>query len=277
MFLAITNKFNNQLVPQTDNTKRLVNINNEYKLITNICPHQGSRLNEINGKFVCPYHGWSFNSDGSPKASGTTQCENLTHLETYPVYQIGNFLFDSPIDFDVEFLHNDYLELEETRVDIVKAPAQTIMDLFLDIEHIPIVHKNIYEQIGIHSKSKILWQYKDNGSLQLVETSGQTLVMDFDKKDYGAAWLALYPNTMIEWQPGAMFITIAQPHIEGSKVFVYKYKDTRYSEGAWVTNQNIWEIAWNQDKEQSERIVGINTKNLEEYKLHFKEWYDKHR
>jgi phenylpropionate dioxygenase-like ring-hydroxylating dioxygenase large terminal subunit len=237
-----------------------------------VCPHQGSRLNEINGKFICPYHSWSFDQYGTPLSNGNTRCANTENLTTYPVYQVGNFLFDTPIDFDLEFLHNDYLTLEETRVDTINAPVQTIMDLFLDVEHIPIVHKNIYEQIGISGRADVSWQFKENGSLQLVKSNGTSMAMEFDQFNYGAAWLALYPNTMIEWQPGAVFITEAYPFKDSSKVFVYKYRDTRYSLDSWNTNQSIWETAWAQDKAQSEKIVGINNKNLEEYKQHYNEW-----
>jgi hypothetical protein len=51
--------------------------------------------------------------------------------------------------------------------------------------------------------------------------------------------------------------------------------DIRYPQKSWIINQNIWELAWIQDKEQSEKIVGTNNKNLEEYKQHYNNWCKK--
>jgi phenylpropionate dioxygenase-like ring-hydroxylating dioxygenase large terminal subunit len=277
MFLAHTNQKLLLDLPQTNKTKRLVTTSAGTKLLSNICPHQRSKLNLVGSTLSCPYHAWTFTIEGKPIGNGNTECKNHVDLEQYPLYQVGNFLFDIPVDLPhLDFLHNDYLELVEYRVDEVDAPKEVIIDLFLDVSHIPIMHKGVYDQIGIDHKLRVDWYYSNNSSLQLVyrDDSTSEYSLEFDTKlGYKAAWLTLYPGTMIEWQPGAMFITIAENTKFGySKVHVFKYRDTRYNTGVWKLNIDIWETAWQQDKDQSELIDGINYTNLEQGKQHYVDW-----
>jgi hypothetical protein len=80
---------------------------------------------------------------------------------------------------------------------------------------------------------------------------------------------------MIEWQPGAVFITIAIPNgAHSSKVIVYKYKDLS-SVDNYALNQYVWETAWAQDKEQSQMLTEFAQTNLEESKYHFRSFLNR--
>jgi phenylpropionate dioxygenase-like ring-hydroxylating dioxygenase large terminal subunit len=263
MFLAHKNDIeNNQYKPLTQfNNKSVLVKTQDIKLISNVCPHQKSLLaiSSGEGARVCPYHGWSFDIDGNPLGSGLAACKNLKPLETNQVYEWNNLLFSQPIDLpQANFIDTSYLKLMETRIDQVKADPKNIMDLFLDVDHIELVHREVYDQIGMPDIRQVDWHFYPWGSLQLVPGPG----------GYGAAWIAVYPGTMIEWQDGAMFITVIQPR--SNNVLVYKYRDTRSSDAKWQMNSNIWETAWAQDKAQAELITEFNQDNLEEAKMHFR-------
>jgi hypothetical protein len=95
---------------------------------------------------------------------------------------------------------------------------------------------------------------------------------------YGAGWFTVYPYSMLEWQPGAWFVTVCIPKGNTTDVGVYKYRDTRYSDGNWKLNENIWETAWQQDCTQSKLLVNnFQSKYLEPAKVKFNEWLSKHR
>jgi len=79
----------------------------------------------------------------------------------------------------------------------------------------------------------------------------------------------LYPGTMIEWQPGALFVTVAT----NCGVQVYKYRDTRYPLGNWQLNEEVWELAWSQDRALSENIVEIGYTNLDQLKQHHRTYH----
>jgi phenylpropionate dioxygenase-like ring-hydroxylating dioxygenase large terminal subunit len=248
-----------KVLDQYQKKKVLVNDNGVYKLVSNICTHQQSLLSITDGKGarVCPYHNWSFKLDGTPLTSGRTEyyCKNTENLKTEPVYEWNGLLFDSLVEFDIDVNLNN-LVLLESRVDVVNASPNIIMDLFLDVDHIQTIHAGVYDLIDIHN-TDVEWKYYNNGSVQTVKE--------------GARWIAVYPNTMIEWQRGSMFITVAIPSGEYSNVYVFKYMDKNYVDD-WKLNESVWETAWSQDKNQAELLIEFSQQNLEQQKIHFRDF-----
>lgn len=271
MFLA----HNNDIAPgcfkplvQYNKKKALVNSNEQISLESNVCPHQLSLLSikEGSGNRVCPFHSWTFDLDGKPVTSGRTghYCKNLNNLARFDIFSMGGLLFDVNIVCkELEWLDLSNMKLKEQRVDRVHADSKIIMDVFLDVDHIQSVHSGVYDLIGLPKIDQVQWHYYDWGSLQLVAKGD----------DYGAAWLAVYPGTMIEWQPGALFVTVAMPvNQKETDVHVFKYSD---NEEDWKLNESVWELAWAQDQMQAELITGFTNNNLEESKKHFRQWLTK--
>jgi len=269
MFIAHTNDILSDSYNLLDFSRDRVLVSSDgYYLLSNICPHQGSYISNSSGKGsrICPYHGWSFDIQGNPLGSGTTKryCKNNEKLEKTDLSVWKNLIFTEKINPEpLEFLDFQDYQLVEKRIDSVDADSKVIMDVFLDVDHIPIVHSGVYDQIGIKNVDNVDWHFFDYGSLQLVDDSQ-------GKKT--AAWLAVYPNTMIEWQNGSLFITVA---LENKSVIVYKYRDKNSTDDLWKLNESIWETAWEQDKEQSSLIKKLADKNLEESKIHFRNWLSK--
>lgn len=269
MFLALTQDVPvGHVVPLTqyDNRVSIANTGT-FSLLSNICPHQGSRIAKCStDQLQCPYHGLRFNNDG-------TGIDNTYNLETWPVHRNQTILFDQHVSciFPVD---TQYMALAEHRQDIVNASPSIIMDVFLDIDHIPVAHPGVYDPIGITDVSKITWSTFENGSIQFVPAQGNTEMVSSDLQyNMGACWMAVYPGTMIEWQPGALFVTVAHSIDENtSRVQVYKYKDNRYWEEAWHTNSSVWETAWAQDRALAESIAHLSVENLDGLKQHHRVW-----
>ena len=255
MFVAHTsdipnNKYN--ITIQLSKQWIVVNRDNNFTLVSNICPHQKSliSLDNASGR-VCPYHGWSYDLTGNPIGSGLTSCKNKTPLKTKKLYKWNSLLFtNNVVCEELAEIDLSSMMLVEKRIDIVNAAPTTIMDLFLDVDHIPLVHKGVYEQINLNNIRNVEWHLYDYGSLQKVFDSQGNL---------GAAWLAIYPGTMIEWQKGAMFITVINPaSTTQTEVVVYKYKKSTSTNDEWLLNQKVWETAW---KQQDSIIVMVRLKN----------------
>jgi phenylpropionate dioxygenase-like ring-hydroxylating dioxygenase large terminal subunit len=144
MFLTHKNSIKEgEYIPleQYNKTKIIANIGGEYKLISNVCPHQKSLISNKkgNGNRVCPYHNWSFDLKGNPLTSGRTECNNNYTLSNEQVYEWDSLLFSVPVTH-MPHLHLEDFQFVEQRIDIVNANVVTIMDLFLDVDHIPTVH-----------------------------------------------------------------------------------------------------------------------------------------
>lgn len=282
MFLAHKSDIPPNLIKplaQFNNKKTLLN-ENGFKLINNVCPHQGSLiLTNLSNNINCRYHGWSWNNNGEPISSGTTQICNNFKLSIKPTFEINSLVFSENIDLnEIDDIDLGFMTLQETRIDSVKTNYKNIIDVFLDVDHIPVVHKNIYDDLGIGTE--VSWKYYNWGSIQFVEKS-LDYSEDFKKTLEGmppqrlaAFWITVYPYTTIEWQPGAMFVNVCVPKEDSTDVCVFKYRDIRYNNNNWDINSSIWETAWQQDKAQAEAIVSrsMHIPHLETSKIHFRDW-----
>jgi choline monooxygenase len=278
-----------KVLPQTNNTKTLCQDTTGYFIQSNICTHQGSLIRNGHGRGnpVCPYHAMSWDFKGNPKGNGTVghhggaYCKNDTPLWNDSVYDWEGFLFTSPVNFPTAGVDGNY-RLEEYRVDMIKSDPTPSMDLFLDVDHIPIVHPELYNQINVPSVADVQWAFDRDSSIQYVP---------FDNSDnqwgdllevepmWGAVWLAVYPNVMFEWQPGAVFVMQVEAVSDGlSKCHVWKYKDLNHSEEVWHTSERVWELAWSQDKAQAEKLQhgykNVLWEKLERSKQHYRHWLD---
>jgi phenylpropionate dioxygenase-like ring-hydroxylating dioxygenase large terminal subunit len=253
-------------VEQLHKKQVLVNGDNPY-LVSNICPHQKSLISTEagTGNRVCPYHNWTFTPEGTPVTSGRTghYCKNEMPLARQQVFECNSMYFNMPIDCpELDFLDLSNMKLLEYRVDHVNASPISVMDLFLDVDHIGTVHAGVYDQIGLKDIA-VEWHYYKWGTLQLVPKEGG---------GYGAAWMSVFPGTMIEWQPGALFVTVTQPSNFGTDVHVFKYKDSNSNWAEWNLNDQVWETAWRQDRDQAELLTENVSYNLEHPKKHFRLW-----
>lgn len=249
-------------LPQYNKMWSVVHRADEFHLLSNVCPHQLSKINKCrSSELTCPYHGMKFDLLGKG-------LNNDFALSKKICYDDGAMLFTQPIvhTFPVS---TDHFKLVEQRRDIVNAPIDIIMDVFLDIDHIPVAHPGVYDKVGITNIDNLTYKTFDGGSIQFVPAQSDSHMIEEDRKlGLGACWMALYPGTMIEWQPGALFVTIAT----AAGVEVFKYRDSRYSTLDWSNNTIVWETAWAQDKELSENIVNLSYANLDDLKKHQREW-----
>lgn len=277
MFLGHKNEVGSsswKVLPQTQSTKTLLNDNGRYYLQDNVCPHQGSLIRSGAGTGLspsCPYHGWSWNPAGEPKGSGTvghssgsSKCNNTHSLKTHDVVEWNGFLFNTSVLMPQTIDISGNYVLQEYRQDTIKSNYMPVMDLFLDIDHIPLVHPGVYDKIDIPDVKDITWQTCDGASLQTV-SGGKAL------------WLALYPGTMFEYQPGAVFVMVNEIVDDKTTLsHVFKYKDLNYSDAEWQVNSDVWETAWEQDRKQAERLEPgwrtIPTSHYDQEKRNFRGW-----
>ena len=284
MFIAHKNDLlnqNNVSLIQFDDRKFVSKDSNLYRLFSNVCPHQGSLLVQKESCDIkCKYHGWAWDKNGNPISNGTTKMLNEFNIKPKLLDVQKDLIFTTQVNLeDVSEIDLSHMSLVEKRIDQVNATYRTIIDVFLDVDHIPVVHKDLYENIGIAEFADVSWKYYDWGNVQLVNKSidyskeFKSTLLGIPEERLSAFWITIYPYTMIEWQPGAMFITVCKPsHDNLTAVSVFKYRDLRYNDCNWKINSSIWETAWEQDKDLCKGIVNINSKFLEESKLHFRQW-----
>jgi len=153
------------------------------------------------------------------------------------------------------------LELDEFRITELNADPKVSMDIFLDVDHIPVVHNGVYNLLGIDGEANVTWDFREWGSVQTVTDKQNNEI---------ALWVAVYPYTMIEWQAGALFVSQC---FNDNKIAVWKYKDKTDSDENYKVNSDMWETAFAQDVMQAEQMVRFPTTiYLEDAKKHYREW-----
>ena len=223
---------------QYQNRKSLINTSNAFKLINNICPHQQSLIiSKMQENLKCQYHGWSWDNLGQPAGNGTTKVCNKYPLKLKDISNINGLLFSDNIDLSaISNIDLTFMQLAEERTDVVNADFKHVIDVFVDIDHIPTVHEGVYDKMGITGDTQVEWLYYQWGNLQLISNSSgldpeyKETLLGIEEEKLTAFWLTVYPYSMIEWQPGAMFITVCVPNGNKTNVVVFKYRDTRYSD-----------------------------------------------
>ena len=253
-----------------DKSRIVVNNKGNYSIRSNVCPHQHSLIKTTvmgdNIASVCPYHGWSWDEDGNPKGNGTvghaphsSQCKNTQPLKDDPIYLWNGFMFTAGVGFYDLDISGNY------KIDANIVP---IMDLFLDVDHIPVVHPKVYDKIDIPRVDHVQWRTSYMSSAQIVKDT---------KGKLGALWVALYqsPNVMFEWQPGAVFVMVNEQITDSvTQCHIYKYKDINKPNKLWKLNEEVWEEAWQQDREQAELLEPhwrtTPTENLDDEKQRYR-------
>lgn len=269
MFLGLKQDIDvDQIVPLAQHFNKLNLVNNagQIYLLSNVCPHQKSRIaTGATNKLQCPYHGLTFDIRGCGVGNSHT-------LEQHLCFDNQTMLFDCLVEYQFP-VDTQYMQLVEHRQDIVQSTADIVMDVFLDIDHIPVAHPGVYDQIGISNINQLSWKLFNQGSIQFVPVQNADHIINEDLKyNFGAFWMAVYPGTMVEWQPGALFVTVAVDTKQGCQVEVYKYKDQRYTDNSYFTNSKVWELAWAQDRQLAELITELSQDNLDELKQHHRKW-----
>jgi len=137
------------------------------------CPHRNSPLSPgtaAGGRITCPYHGWTFDSDGTcvlvPSAQEGARIPPTAHLRPYRAagrYGLVWVALDEPADgipactFDGD---PGYRRITGP-MSVWSASATRIVDNFLDISHIPWVHQGTF---GSTARRDVpLFQLRDVG------------------------------------------------------------------------------------------------------------------
>ena len=107
------------------------------------CPHRHMRLSLgkiVNGRLVCPYHGWSFDGAGEGQSPGTPKmhasAESFSCREEHGVVWVKECGPDTPLP---EIDNADFVPVGVT-IHRIGAPMPLVMDIFSEVEHTVAMH-----------------------------------------------------------------------------------------------------------------------------------------
>lgn len=165
------------------------NINQEWSLIADVCPHRlaplsQGLLDEKTGCLECPYHGWQFDEKGKctkiPQSKGNRnekKNEKKQNVKSFPVMETGdilwgNFNLYNSSDSFTKKPNEIFPELDDVETVFSRDLPYSfdfLVENFMDPAHIPFAHHGLQglRTDGINIPMKVITDMNDDSKLEI--------------------------------------------------------------------------------------------------------------
>lgn len=302
--------------------RMLVRSERGIELLSNVCRHRqalmfggmGSSFTRGSTKhIVCPLHRWTYNLKGELIGAPHFDETPCLHLPNTQLQSWNGLLFEqngynvaqrlSTLSVTKELDFTDYM-LDHVEVHECDYNWKTFIEVYLEDYHVEPFHPGLG---GFVSCDDLRWEFGDDYSVQTVGVNNSLLksgskkyqawqeqVLKFRQgvaPKYGAIWLTLYPNIMVEWYPHVLVVSTVWPQGVGKTrnvVEFYYPEEIVLFEREFVEAQRAAymetcleddEIGLRMDAgrrrllERGENQVGPYQSPMEDGMQHFHEWY----
>ena len=209
---------------------------NGLELLSNVCRHRQALM--FNGRgnannIVCPLHRWTYDLKGELIGAPhfeTTPCLNLpkTQLQNWNGllfeqngYNVMEQLKELSVTKDLDF--SGYM-FDHVEVQTCNYNWKTFIEVYLADYHVEPFHPGLGSFVSCED---LRWEFGRDYSVQTVGVNRglakagsdiykrwQEQVLKFrggEAPPYGAIWLTLYPNIMVEWYPHVLIVSTLWP------------------------------------------------------------------
>lgn len=305
--------------------RMLVRSESGIELLSNVCRHRQALMfggspdsscptTRGNAKhIVCPLHRWTYNLKGELLGAPHFEETPCLNLNNTPLQQWNGLLFEQNGYNVMEKLRNlsvtkdldfsgymlDHVEVHECDYN-----WKTFIEVYLEDYHVEPFHPGLGSFV---SCSDLSWEFGADYSVQTVGINSgllksgsekykawQEQVLKFRQGEvppYGAIWLTLYPNIMVEWYPHVLIVSTLWPQGVGKTrnvVEFYYPEEIVLFEPEFIAAERAAymetcieddEIAMRMDAgrrilmERGENQVGPYQSPMEDGMQHFHEWF----
>jgi phenylpropionate dioxygenase-like ring-hydroxylating dioxygenase large terminal subunit len=252
---AVANKGNYYVLPTTFNGKFLINNNNGYEIISNICRHRQSIL--LNGQgdthsITCPVHSWCYNLEGDIISSHHVENPGCKGLDKTTIHEWNHFIFNDKKNISEILNKSRHLKSIEfsnfrfgsSEIKYADYNWKIFLELFLDLYHIGSIHPGLrkfadcnevdWESASEYCSQKVkvkLPEGNHNPSQFYARYIELIKKMPFDHSYLEITWFTLFPNIMIEIYPYNIVVSVTLPISANRSVNVIEFlQDTRIAE-----------------------------------------------
>jgi phenylpropionate dioxygenase-like ring-hydroxylating dioxygenase large terminal subunit len=211
----------------------------EAHVLANVCRHRGTRLLETSdeampaSRIVCPYHAWTYGSDGAliglPRADCFPGLDKADHgLMAFRDYECGGLIWfsrDGQEDFaEIDMLCEDFdafgisgHHLYKRRTHEVAANWKLVIDAFLESYHVQRLHAQTIATFfadGITAADSI-------GPHQRAAVGRADYLAEIDRDDWAALRRAvtytyqIFPNAVVIVSPDYINVLVVMPQSVG--------------------------------------------------------------
>jgi phenylpropionate dioxygenase-like ring-hydroxylating dioxygenase large terminal subunit len=230
-------EFGNYHAPSWDEGWALVHGRDGIRQVSNVCRHRQSVILEGRGStrnIVCPLHRWSYSLEGRQQAAPRFEELPQRDLASHALRSWNGLLFRGPRDVGADLaglaLSNEYafdgFAYDRTWVEHYPINWKTFIEFYIEILHVEPFHPGLTSLIDCDGFGPENWELGDNWQNQRlgigVDLSSsksdayleyQKLIVDYRGKEpkFGALWLCVYPNIMVEWYPESLIVSHLVP------------------------------------------------------------------
>lgn len=272
----------NYVVPAHDQSVILIENNNIVRCLSNICSHKNAIMYNGEGtlgkSIVCPIHKWAWNSAGEIKSARGFEKHECMNLTKFPVHTWNGHIFYGSDEWlnDIELLPVDIssnLNIENYTLHSRSSVQynfdwKIFMEIFQDLYHVQTYHPGLRSLTDCKTFD---WVFGKDWCCQTAKMNkswpsepGHEKLYSlykniglYDSAVYGAIWLGIYPNIMIEYYPGSIVVSIVKPISPGKCVnyLEFYYDNTipknKIEELARIHNETFMKTA------DEDEIIGI--------------------
>ena len=206
------------------------------QLLSNVCRHRQAKMLSGRGNtssIICPLHRWTYDLKGELIGAphfGETPCLNLS---SYELQNWNGLLFENN-GFDVagvlknlgvtNDLNFDGYMLDHIEVHECNYNWKTFIEVYLEDYHVEPFHPGLGNFVECRD---LKWELGEGYSVQTVGVNaalkkpGSSVYEKWHQEvmryrsgaipPYGAIWLTLYPNIMVEWYPHVLVVSTLWP------------------------------------------------------------------
>jgi phenylpropionate dioxygenase-like ring-hydroxylating dioxygenase large terminal subunit len=232
--LMVPNSNDYRVLETSKDRWALFNREGKYVLQSNVCLHRQSKLLEGSGNTKltsCRVHCWTYDTEGKLKSAPHFKNKPDVGLKTAELNEWNGLLFEGRVpSLDLEkcgiseYINFDDYMFSGSSTTEYNYNWKTFSEIYLENYHVFSMHPGLRKFV---SPTDLEWHFGDDYSVQKVGlgdnllNSGSFEYMKWQMSvakahngnlpRYGAIWIYLYPNIMIEWYPNVIAISTVYP------------------------------------------------------------------
>ena len=297
--------------------RALVRTRDGVQLISNVCRHRQAVILRGRGhagsNIVCPLHRWTYDLQGRLIGAPHFEQDPCLNLRNYPLTRWNGLLFeDNGVDIGAELggmqaagdLDFSGFVFDRAVMHECDYNWKTFIEVYLEDYHVGPFHPGLG---GFVTCDDLRWEFGEHHSVQTVGLQqaltrpGSATYRRWHEAllaynggklpPYGAIWLTLFPNIMVEWYPHVLVVSTLHPRGPRKTLnmveFYYPEEVVAFERELVESQQAAYMETCVEDDEIAQRMdagrqalvergddeVGPYQSPMEDGMQHFHEWY----
>jgi choline monooxygenase len=250
----------------------------EIALMSNICRHRQAVMLEGRGHadaIVCPLHRWTYDLSGRLVGAPHFDEDPCRHLRRQSLAEWNGLLFEGEKSLLDELskapfldqLNFDGFAFHSSQVHHCDYNWKSFIEVYMDDYHVVPFHPGLGKFVDCN---RLRWHFGENFNIQAVGITdlGKAVTPVYQRwhdevlrlhdgqlPKFGAIWMTIYPNIMVEWYPKVLVVSSLHPISPQETMNVVEFyypEEVAYFEPSYIEAQ---QAAYNETVVEDDEIA----------------------